>query len=68
MSFFHRGADHGQHVVAQYDDELIKDIWSAVNKRMALGSEIFKDEIEGLCSRQVRPDKMGRHVLQPENE
>ena len=44
--------------LAHVDDELIKDIRSAVNKEMALGSERFKDEIEGLCSRRVRPGKM----------
>lgn len=30
---------------------------------MALGSERFKDEIEGLCNRRVRPGKMGRPRL-----
>jgi putative transposase len=50
------------------DDELMKDIRSAVNKGMALGSERFKDEIEGLCSKWVRPGKMGRLRLHPESE
>ncbi|MCW8942349.1 MAG: transposase [Gammaproteobacteria bacterium] len=54
--------------LAHVDDELIKDIRSAVNKGMALGSERFKDEIEGLCNRRVRPGKMGRPRLHPENE
>jgi putative transposase len=54
--------------LAHVDDKLIKDIRSAVNKGMALGSERFKDEIEGLCSRRVRPGKMGRPRLHPENE
>ena len=42
------------------DDELIKDIRLAVNRGLALGGEMFKDEIERLYKRRVRPAKMGR--------
>jgi len=53
---------------AHVDDELIKDIRSAVNKGMALGGERFKDEIERLHNRRVRPAKMGRPRLRSEVE
>ena len=46
--------------IFQADDELIKDIRMAVNKGLALGGERFKDEIERLHNRRVRPTKMGR--------
>jgi putative transposase len=42
------------------EEELIVDIRSAVNKGLALGDDRFKHEIETLCSRRVRPAKMGR--------
>ena len=45
---------------AHIDNELIKDIRSAVNKGMALGGDRFKEEIERLTNRRVRPAKMGR--------
>ena len=48
------------------DDELIKDIRLAVNKGLALGGERFKDEIEWLYKRRVKPAKMGRPRLRPE--
>jgi putative transposase len=51
---------------AHVDDELIKDIRLAVNKGLALGGERFKDEIEQLCNRRVRPAKMGRPRLRSE--
>ena len=48
---------------AHVDDELIKDIRVAVNKGLALGGERFKEEIERLTNRRVRPAKMGRPRL-----
>jgi putative transposase len=48
------------------DGELIKDIRMAVNKGLALGEERFKDEIERLYNRRVRPAKMGRPRLRLE--
>ena len=48
---------------AHVDDELIKDIRVAVNKGLALGEERFKEEIERLTNRRVRPAKMGRPRL-----
>lgn len=48
---------------AHIDNDLIKDIRLAVNKGLALGNERFKDEIENLCGRRVRPAKMGRPKL-----
>jgi putative transposase len=50
------------------DDELIKDIRMAVNKGLALGGERFKDEIERLYNRRVRPAKMGRPKLRSEEK
>ena len=49
------------------DDELIKDIRLAVNKGLALGEERFKEEIEQLYGRRVRPAKMGRPRLRSES-
>ncbi|WP_276324574.1 transposase [Simiduia agarivorans] len=48
---------------AHVDCSLIKDIRAAVNKGMALGSARFKDEIECLHGRRVRPAAMGRPVI-----
>lgn len=45
---------------AHVDDDLITDIRASVNKGLALGSERFKDEIERLLGRRVRPGQMGR--------
>ncbi|MCW8965815.1 MAG: transposase [Candidatus Pacearchaeota archaeon] len=42
------------------EDGLIEDIRSAVNKSMAFGNDRFKQEIEALCGRRIRPAKMGR--------
>lgn len=41
------------------DDKQIESIRSAVNTGMALGSERFKDEIERLTYRRMRPDRPG---------
>lgn len=38
----------------------LKQIRDAVNKGLALGNERFKDEVEALYGRRVRPGKMGR--------
>jgi len=38
---------------------MVKDIRAAVNKRLALGSDRFKDEIETNFMRRVSPAKMG---------
>ncbi len=50
------------------DDELITDIRLAVNKGLglALGGKWFKDEVERLYNRWVRPAKMGRPRLRSE--
>lgn len=45
---------------AHVDDKLIEDIRSAANKGLALGDDRFKQELEVLCGRRVRPAKMGR--------
>jgi putative transposase len=45
------------------DAEQIKDIRLAVNKGLALGTDRFKDEIEQLYGRRVRPARMGRPGL-----
>jgi len=50
------------------DKELIKDIRQALNKGLALGGERFKDEIECLHNRRVRPAKMGRPRLRSEDD
>lgn len=42
------------------DNELAVEITSSINKGMALGSERFKDEVEELYGRRVKPGKIGR--------
>jgi len=42
------------------EKNLVDDIRSAVNKGMALGDDRFKQEVEALCGRRVKPAKMGR--------
>lgn len=50
--------------VSHIGDSLIHDIRSSVNQGMALGSERFKDELEALEGRRVRPSKIGRPMKQ----
>jgi putative transposase len=42
------------------DGELLSDVRDALNKGLALGSERFRDEVEVLYGRRVKPGKMGR--------
>ena len=42
------------------DGELLSDVREALNKGLALGSERFRDEVEVLYGRRVKPGKMGR--------
>jgi putative transposase len=42
------------------DDELFKDIRMAVNTGLALGAERFKEDIERLYGRRLRPARMVR--------
>jgi putative transposase len=44
----------------QVGDEMTNDIRKAVNKGLALGDERFKEEIERLHGRRLRPARMGR--------
>ncbi len=46
--------------VAHVDRELLSKIRQATRMGLALGSERFKDDIEALCGRRVRPGVMGR--------
>lgn len=45
---------------SQLANETINDIREAVNKGLALGDEKFKEEIERLHHRRLRPARMGR--------
>ena len=45
---------------AQVEGELLEEIRYTVNQGNALGNERFRDEIEALYGRRVRPAKMGR--------
>ena len=45
---------------AHVEGELLEEIRCAVNQGLALGNDRFKDEIETLYGRRVRPAKMGR--------
>ncbi|MBQ0712862.1 MAG: transposase [Porticoccus sp.] len=42
------------------DSDLITDIRQSINRGLLLGSERFKDEVELLYGRRVKPAKMGR--------
>jgi len=42
------------------EGDLLEEIRSSVNKGMALGHDRFKDEIEKLTGRRVKPKKVGR--------
>lgn len=44
----------------QLDSKIIDNIRQATNKGLAIGSEKFKDEIEQLTGKNMRPLKMGR--------
>ncbi|HEB26690.1 MAG TPA: transposase [Porticoccus sp.] len=44
----------------QVDSDLITDIRQSINRGLLLGSERFKDEVELLYGRRVKPAKMGR--------
>ena len=46
------------------EGDLIKDIRSATNKGMAIGSEEFKRQIEQLTGRRMIPAKMGKSKKQ----
>ena len=45
---------------AEMEGELLEEIRFTVNQGHALGNERFRDEIEALYGRRVRPAKMGR--------
>ncbi len=45
---------------AHVDEVLLNDIRQAVNKGLTLGNDKFKDEIESLYGRRVKPARMGR--------
>ncbi len=43
------------------DGELLNEIRLSINKGMAIGHDRFKDEIELLTGRRLKPKKVGRH-------
>ncbi len=45
---------------AHVDNGLLEQIRASVNKGLALGNDRFKDEIESMYGRRIRPAKMGR--------
>ena len=45
---------------AHVDNGLLEEIRGSVNKGLALGNDRFKDEIESLYGRRIRPARMGR--------
>ena len=46
----------------QIDGKLIEDIRQSVNKGMAVGSDLFKQQIEKLTGRQMTERKRGRPI------
>jgi putative transposase len=44
------------------EGDLLEEIRSSTNKGMAIGHDRFKDEIEGLTGRRLKPKKVGRPV------
>ncbi|MBA6291482.1 hypothetical protein H4J58_00180 [Colwellia sp. MB3u-70] len=47
-------------IAEHVDKALITDIRQATNRGMAIGSEEFKQQIEAITDRRMRPAKMGR--------
>ena len=47
---------------AHVEKDLLTEIRAGVNKGMALGNDRFKDEVENLTGRRLRPKKVGRPV------
>ena len=47
---------------AHVEGELLTEIRSGLNKGMALGNDRFKDEVEKLTGRRLKPQKVGRPV------
>jgi putative transposase len=41
---------------------VLTEIREGLNKGMALGSERFKEEVEALTGRRLKPKKVGRQV------
>ena len=50
------------------DSLLLRDIRESVSKGMVLGNDQFKEEIEKLTGRRVRPAEMGRPKLDRTSE
>ena len=46
----------------QVEEKLLTEIREGLNKGMALGSERFKEEVEALTGRRLKPKKVGRPV------
>jgi putative transposase len=44
------------------EGDLLEDIRLSTNKGMAIGHDRFKDEIEKLTGRRLKPQKVGRPV------
>lgn len=55
-----RLAAYRELVKAHIDNQMIVHIRDSVNKGLALGNDRFKDEIESLYKRRLRPAKIGR--------
>ncbi len=47
---------------AHVEDNLLTEIREGVNKGMALGNDRFKDDVEKLTGRRLKPNKVGRPV------
>ncbi|MES9880127.1 MAG: transposase [Sedimenticola sp.] len=47
---------------AHVEDDLLTEIREGVNKGMALGNDQFKDDVEKLTGRRLKPNKVGRPV------
>ena len=45
------------------DEKLLTEIREGLNKGMALGNELFKEEVEMLTGRKLKPKKVGWMVL-----
>ena len=47
---------------ASVDGDLLAEIRSGLNKGIVLGNDKFKDEVEKLTGRRLKPQKVGRPV------
>ncbi len=61
-SSFHRQKNYRELFSQHIDDELLGEIRANIHKGMAVGNDRFKEELETLTGRRLKPKKRGRPV------